>query len=128
MTAQTAERLRQLAHRHQRQLMLRPARPLACLECAPGQRLGLRGAILDTVELGEPHERIDRGRMLAAKSPLPRVERAAEQRLRRARSRPLIATRAPARASSVAQARPRPRLDAQTIAVRPAMPRSIYRP
>ena len=42
-------------------------------------------------------------------------------------SRPLTTTVQPARASSSAQARPSPLLEAQTTAVRPAMPRSISR-
>src|SRR5437588_2421558 len=40
-------------------------------------------------------------------------------------SRPLTTTSQPASASRCAQARPNPRLDAQTMALRPAMPRSI---
>jgi hypothetical protein len=42
-----------------------------------------------------------------------------------AASRPLITTVQPARASSVAQPRPSPWLDAQTTAVRPSSPRSM---
>ena len=45
-----------------------------------------------------------------------------------AASRPLTMTWHPACASAVAQARPSPRLDAQTMAVRPAIPRSIALP
>src|SRR5208283_2548947 len=44
---------------------------------------------------------------------------------RRSRSRPLITTSQPACASAVAQARPSPRLEAQTMALRPAIPRSM---
>ena len=44
---------------------------------------------------------------------------------RRSRSRPLITTSQPACASALAQARPSPRLEAQTIALRPAIPRSM---
>src|SRR5208282_6175477 len=44
---------------------------------------------------------------------------------RRSGSRPLITTSQPACASAVAQARPSPRLDAQTMALRPAIPRSM---
>src|SRR5262249_1407557 len=42
---------------------------------------------------------------------------------RRAASRPLTTTSQPASASATAQARPSPRLEAQTMALRPAMPR-----
>src|SRR5579864_7215006 len=44
---------------------------------------------------------------------------------RRSLSRPLITTSQPASASRCAQARPSPRLDAHTIALRPAIPRSM---
>src|SRR5436305_11430955 len=42
-------------------------------------------------------------------------------------SRPLTTTSQPASASRCAQARPSPRLEAQTMALRPAMPRSMDR-
>src|SRR5215211_9056884 len=42
--------------------------------------------------------------------------------------RPLTTTSHPACASASAHARPRPRLDAQTIALRPEIPRSIRAP
>src|SRR6185312_2340888 len=44
---------------------------------------------------------------------------------RRAESRPLTTTSQPASASARAQALPSPRLDAQTMALRPAIPRSM---
>src|SRR5437867_12193511 len=40
-------------------------------------------------------------------------------------SRPLMTTSQPSLASASAQARPSPRLEAQTMALRPAMPRSM---
>src|SRR5262245_36426824 len=44
---------------------------------------------------------------------------------RRLTSRPLTTTSQPACASAIAQARPRPRLEAHTMALRPAIPRSM---
>ena len=56
---------------------------------------------------------------------VPSLRRSAAVASTVSRLRPLITTSQPASASFCAQARPSPRLDAQTMALRPAMPRSM---